>query len=1293
MGDDERVAGILADWYDLKDRGVAQEPEEVVRAHPEDADALLAHFAAQAVFDRIVQPPREPEEGAAVTLGEFRILREIGRGGMGVVYEAEQTPMARRVALKVLYPTVTSSPRAVARFHREAQAAGRLHHTNIVPVYSMGEERGVWFYAMEYVPGRPLHQVIEDLRRLRGTPRERMPTTPTTGGFGTDPGSREHYERIAGIFAGVAEGLEAAHEAGIVHRDVKPSNLVLDAEGALRITDFGLARVEGEGATMTLTGDVVGTPAYMSPEQAAGTEGGVDARTDVYSLGATLYEVLTLRPPFRGGSPQEICARIATEDPVAPRRYDARIPRDLETVVQKAMEKERDRRYRSAGDMARDLLLFAEGGAIHARRVGPVGRLVRRVKRHRAVSSLVASVAVLAVAGAFLAVKATMETRARRDLEYNKLCADAEQAYVIETSGPPWKVDELVPPRSSPTAEDLFGSAISVDPKRSEAYFWRGYLIFERPIEKRLSDLDEAHRRGLSDRTWRLARSRNFLKESKPGEAAAEHAAAASCAGGFSPIDLYLEGRILLDSGRPKDGLAKIEEAMRDPAAGYFVRTRGRFGRSFDRERAGDLAGALQDLAEIQSLEVGRGSFIRARIASLWRRLGREDRADAVLRETLEEVRSRGTLRDWILFCEVLGAADEWTWLERSSVEALSAHQDSVALLNQRAFGLMKAGKKEEALPVFEKSRRLDLRNAWAMYYQGLAMNNLGRYEDALAVYDAALAFDSSDSSARCGRARSLQGLKRPREALAELDEAIRRGVKPECAHSAQCTRAWILLDLGQLAESLAASERAIALGSCPSSRRNRIAALEGLGRLEDALQAADEGVKAAPENSTAHQILERLLFMMGRWDKALAEERRSVALDPKDEPAHVRLGYVLLQLQKYGEALAALDEAIRLPPDGSGKHSARSEALWGLGQKPAAQREVEKAIEINVADFRAHFLRGFYLQDGEAYLEAITEFDRAIAVRPDYPEALYYKGESLHWLGRRPEAVAVFQRFLEHPPQDQGPYVADALTILCGDLNSLGRYREAVAASQRCLELPTSDREGKEAHVLTVLGGALNNLGRFEEALPHLDRALQIARDDATAHGFRGYALYYLDRPGEALDAIMQAEALDPSWSFPRSLRQSILQSQGKWQEALALLEDGEHSSSTDAYLPGAMVACLRALGRREEAREIASREAKRPQADEQDMDYAYFCAVAGERVSAEKTCEMNMDSESFHRLYNIACVRAVLGDTEEVLRLLEKAVQHGFWIPKSWVLDPELSSLQGNPRFEDLLRRLRRP
>jgi serine/threonine protein kinase len=335
--------------------------------------------------------------GVSGVLGDFRIVRELGRGGMGVVYEAEQLSLGRRVALKVLPLTAMMDPRQLQRFQNEARAAASLHHEHIVPVHAVGSERGVHYYAMQLVNGPSLAEVIAGQRSESQAAGSVDPTTdytprPPDSAADTAPAARANTERVprdAAYFRRVAEwgiqaatALEHAHALGIVHRDVKPANLMLDGAGKLWVADFGLARI-GVDSGLTVSGDLVGTLRYMSPEQALARHGLVDHRTDVYSLGATLYELLTLRPALNGKDRQELLRQIAFEEPPRPRRLNRAIPPELEIILLKALAKNPAERYATAQELADDLRRFLEDRPILARRPSLLRRLNKWTSRHK----------------------------------------------------------------------------------------------------------------------------------------------------------------------------------------------------------------------------------------------------------------------------------------------------------------------------------------------------------------------------------------------------------------------------------------------------------------------------------------------------------------------------------------------------------------------------------------------------------------------------------------------------------------------------------------------------------------------------------------------------------------------------------------------------------------------------------------------------------------------------------------------------------------------------------------------
>ncbi|MBU0616098.1 MAG: protein kinase [Planctomycetes bacterium] len=382
--------------------------DDLRQAFELDADALGSPgpcrlAGSSSAFGRSLTPSALP---SGTRLDDFEIVGELGRGGMGVVYRARQISLGREVALKVLPGWARHGPLAVQRFQVEAQAAARLHHTNIVPVYAQGEHDGHCYYAMELVEGVGLDQAIHGRLELLGS--------------GGTTRTRADYRHLAALIAEVADALECGHRHGVIHRDVKPHNLLLGTNKRLHLTDFGLARLTDQ-PHLTVSGEVMGTPAYLSPEQVRGATGQIDHRTDIYSLGVTLYELLTRRKPFDGETREQIITGICATEPVAPRRRDHYIPVELETICLRAMEKQPQRRYPSSAALAEDLRRFAEGRPILSRRRSRLEKAGRWVRRHKAWTA--AGVAAAAVC--LLAIGLAWSTSAARHRQAEQLLRQA----------------------------------------------------------------------------------------------------------------------------------------------------------------------------------------------------------------------------------------------------------------------------------------------------------------------------------------------------------------------------------------------------------------------------------------------------------------------------------------------------------------------------------------------------------------------------------------------------------------------------------------------------------------------------------------------------------------------------------------------------------------------------------------------------------------------------------------------------------------------------------------------------
>jgi serine/threonine-protein kinase len=897
---------LLADEFlARRKRGERPTIREYCDRHPELAEEIRDVFEAVLLVEDLKPgssdasgPGGDSDRVAGQRLrqvGDYRILAEIGRGGMGIVYEAEQQALGRRVALKVLLRAAAGDGQAQARFQREAKAAARLHHTNIVPVFDVGQDGEHLFYAMQLIHGQGLDSVLDDLRRLPGQPQAGPPAqdkgiaasllsgrfeqellaeggdADATAAFESRPPSsavlpgnselsaaasdrRGYYRGVAQIGVQVAGALGYAHARGIVHRDIKPANLLLDTTGNVWVTDFGLAKT-GEGE-LTHTGDVLGTLRYMAPERFRGQ---CDVRADVYALGLTLYELLALRPAFASGDRLELIGRIRAAEPARPRSVDRRVPRDLETVVLKAMDKDPKRRYQSAEELLEDLQRFARDEPIQARRAGPAERLGRWCRRNPAVAVLTAAVLLLmAVGTAVSARQAVLATRAREDLAAkNRELAD-EQAKVQARF-------EL-----AQRAIALFHTGVSEDAllKNAEFQELRTKLLkqaadFYADLEKLLKgQADAKSRKALAAAYFQLGELTNKIGDKK--EALAVH----------------------------RKALALRRELA--AAEGADVETRLDVGRSLQKVGrllavTGDTTGALAALEEQRELA---------------ERLQAEHPTDAV-RSVLAQAHlyTGVVLSDAGKSAEALPAYHKALPIQQQLADANPAvpefQRDLADLHNTIGIDLQMTGKPEEALTAWRKALAIqqkladanpavtDFQHQLGMIHHniGMLLSLTGRWEEAMPWFLKALAIGQKIADANPAVAQYQNGLA---VSHAALGATLSRTAKLEQAAEAYSKALAVFQKLANANPTVPYYQRSLAtlhneLGRI-LARQKRFA--EAFPALEAGLAIRRELVKADPKHPLhtnhlgySHAFRGCALVWSNQRSKAAGDLRRALEL------------------------------------------------------------------------------------------------------------------------------------------------------------------------------------------------------------------------------------------------------------------------------------------------------------------------------------------------------------------------------------------------------------------------------
>jgi serine/threonine protein kinase/Flp pilus assembly protein TadD len=1029
-GDDPHLGQALDEYLTALEAGRAPDREEFLARHaaiaPHLADCLrgleFVRQAAGALDDPAEAPAaeviRDGEASPPAALGDFRIVRQVGRGGMGVVYEAEQLSMRRRVALKVLPFAAALDARALQRFKNEAQAAGHLQHTNIVPVYSVGCERGVHFYAMQYVEGQTLAALIADLgrhsnRAAAEPPVATGPYVPSTepaavatqpvAGLSTMHSHREpaFFRAVAQLAIQAAEALEHAHQMGVVHRDIKPGNLMVDGRGNLWVTDFGLAQFQTD-ASLTVSGDLIGTVRYMSPEQALAKRILIDHRTDIYSLGVTLYELLTLRPAFAGKDRQELLRQITFEEPCRPRRLNRALPPELETIVLKAMEKNPADRYATAQALADDLRRWLEDKPIQARRPSLVQRARKWGQRHRAMVRtaavcLLVTLAVLAGSVGWV-VRDQAARRTETEREANAALEEAAQ-WQRERRRP----EALAAARRAAWMTET-GNARAAFRQRVQAR--RADLELVAELEEARLQMTAVKEEGnfdfeLGDRLFAQAFQRAGLDvEVLPVEEAAE---------------------------RVRQSSVAVELAA---ALDHWVLTRQHI--------KGQSPSSWQHL-----LRVARGADPDA-----WR---------DPMRQALER-------------------ADKQALFDLAGSEEVG-RQPSLTL-DSLADALLRMEAAEPAQALLQQAWQEHADDFWVNHHLAKAFMNAQppRWDEAIRFCTAAVVLRPQSPGAHNNLGVALHEKGRLDEAIAECRESIRLKKDYPGAHN---NLGAALHDKGRLDEAIAECREAIRLKKdYPAAHSNLGTALSSKGRLDEAIAECQEAIRLKKDDPMAHGSLGNALYYKGQLDEAIAEYQEASRLKKDDPKIHNNLGLALAKKGQLDEAIAEFREAIRLNKDLLDPHDSLGLALHCKGQLDEAIAEFREAIRLNKDDPGPHCSLGWALRHKGQLDEAVAECREAIRLKKDLPHAHNNLGFVLQQQGRFADALTALKRGHELSSQEPGwPYpsaqwvrTAEQLVVMQNKLPQLLKGEAQPADTAERLVLAHLCQEQKRVAAATRL-------------------------------------------------------------------------------------------------------------------------------------------------------------------------------------------------------------------------------
>jgi tetratricopeptide (TPR) repeat protein len=936
----------------------------------------------------------------------YEVVGLLGRGGMGVVYRAVHLPLKRVVALKMIRAGAHAGAERRARFQREAEAAARLQHPNIVQIYEVGEHDGLPYLALEFVEGGSLD------RKLGGAPQP--------------PGE------AARLVETLARAMEAAHAQGVVHRDLKPANVLLTRDGVPKVTDFGLAKRLDVDRGQTQQGEILGTPSYMAPEQGLGKPDGIDPRADVYALGAVLYEMLTGRPPFRAETQFDTVLMVLTEEPVPPRRLQPKVPTDLETICLKCLQKGPRKRYASALELADDLGRFLRGEPIRARPVSAGERALKWARRHPGRAALAATAFLAVLGGACGAVFYGLYQKQRAaNREQQALVLQQQLDQGRRFDGHWARGQEAERAGDFTTAKGHYDSALAIldaypdlaaeglrrtiKEHSDQAGRRLEENVARQKLRKRLEEFEEQRDEVLVHEISATPSSRDTDRE-----AIRRAAPAALARFGIAADDEPASVARRLEGDRPFFSPGQLEKT----AAGCYqvlltwAEAEPVPGPAADPaalRRALHLLDLAEALGQAHHLPTPRAYHVRrARYLAL---LG-------------EEAAARG---------------------ERDRAEGIKP--ETALDLFLTALDAYRQNQVEDAAVGCEAALRQEPDHFWAQYLLALCRLQTGHWGEAKAWLAACLSRHDFFLG-RLLKATAETRLDEPD--AAEADFALALGQAPD-----DLARSLVLTSRGALRvqrqrwdEAVADLRQATELRpDAPEAYVNLAAAYRGRQDWDGAVAALDRALALRPDDAGLYHTRAQLHAHRGDRAAARRDFEQAVAHEPAGSTserlasAWVELGHLRHLDGDYEPALTAVDAALRARPDYAPAHRQRAETLLALDRHREAGAALDRYLQCHGTPTpEVHLARGLIHAALREYAEAVDSYGRALALRPD-ARTLTNRGWAYLKLDAPRPALADFQAALRLDRASSDG--------LCGRAHAevrLGQVQAAVADAEAAL-------------------------------------------------------------------------------------------------------------------------------------------------------------------------------------------------------------------------------------------------
>jgi tetratricopeptide (TPR) repeat protein len=1097
--------------------------------------------------------PAAVEVAPGLRVGRYEFEEEIARGGMGAVWRARDTDLGRALAVKLLLEKGRGRAELERRFRAEAQVTGQLQHPGIPPVHEVGIlPDGRPFFAMKLIKGRTL----ADLLAERPSPADDRP-------------------RFLGIFSQVCQTLAYAHSRGVIHRDLKPSNVMVGAFGEVQVMDWGLAKVLGEApaaaaepadtstiATVRTGGEgpssqdgaVLGTPAYMAPEQARGEIDRLDERCDVFGLGALLCVILTGAPPYGRGSRGEVLARAARGDlgDVLARLEASVADAELIDLALRCLAAERDARPRHAGEVAQAVAAYLDGVQERLReaerqRAAAEARAEGERRARRLLLGLAAAVLLLVLlggGGAWLVQQHRQRTEQEARLTL-------ERGHGLLQAG--WEANDL---------EKLREALAEAERAAAVARSGGAGAAVQQEADAFRDEAAERLRRATRDQELRTA----LLDVAAPHETRASVAGSSGAAVALAEPSVDEQFRAAfrrwgldVDETAEADVVARLRE---EPAAvvqqvvagldGWMLARRRLKRPEAEWRRLFRLAEQLDPSPRhrgLRALLVGEAAPPAAEVAGLlggwppwpavwelargarWRRLRElRDRVDPATEPVLTVV----------LLQQASAALGDPAGAEQLLRRALAARPGELVLLNGLGELLERQGpaRQKEAIAYYRAARALRPNLGVAL---ARALGRGGQASEGELVLGDLVCRqpDNPEVYFYLGRARYAQ--RKLAEAAAAFHKAIE--LNPEYA-AAYNDLGTTLNAQGKLPEAAIAFRRALALRpDFATSYTNLGIVLGHQGKWAEAEAACRQAIASRSDYALAHEVLGTALQHQGKLPEAAAAFRRALALQPESASAYGNLGLALREQGKLAEALAACHKAIALQPDNAEGYEALGLVLDDQRKLSEAVAAYHKALELQPDYAEASINLGITLGKQGRLSEAEAAIRKALALEPDLAEGYTNLGIVLEKQGKLSEAVAAHHKALELQPRDANTYVN-----LGAALNAQGKLPEAEASFRQALKLRPD-----HATAYTNLGVVLRRQGKLSEAVAACRKAIELQPDDVPAYEALAFALDDQRKLPEAAAAFRKAIALQPDYAPASYGLGNVLRKQGKLPEAVA--------------------------------------------------------------------------------------------------------------------------------------------